>query len=241
MKEIQVGTDGMTLEDLIAITREGAKVALTKESAKRIIETRKLVEKWVQEEKIIYGITTGFGALSDVIISQKDTRQLQKNILMSHATGVGEIFDQETVRAIIALRIKDLANGHSGIRLATASGLIDLLNRNICPVIPEKGSVGASGDLVPLAHLALVLIGLGEAFYNGERLTGEETLTRCGMKPIQLEAGEGLALINGTQAMTAVASLVVYDALRLSKITDIAAAISLEVLMGSRTEFDPKI
>ncbi|MBW1694228.1 MAG: histidine ammonia-lyase [Deltaproteobacteria bacterium] len=241
MKEIHLGMDKMTLEDLIAITREGAKVELTKESAKRIIDTRKLVEKWVQEERIIYGITTGFGALSDVSISKEDARQLQKNILMSHAAGVGKSLGKKTVRAIIALRIKDLANGHSGIRLETASGLIDLLNKDICPVIPEKGSVGASGDLVPLAHLALVLMGLGEAFYNGKRMTGEETLTTCGMKPIQLEAGEGLALINGTQVMTAIAALAVYDALRLSKITDIAAAISLEVLMGSRTEFDPKI
>jgi len=160
---------------------------------------------------------------------------------MSHAAGVGKTFGKETVQAIIALRIKDLANGHSGIRLETVSDLIDLLNKDICPVIPEKGSVGASGDLVPLAHLALVLMGLGEAFYNGKRVTGEEILKKCGMKPIQLEAGEGLALINGTQVMTAIAALAVYDALRLSKITDIAAAISLEVLMGSRTEFDPKI
>jgi len=241
MKEIQLGMDKIALEDLIAITREGAKVELTKESAKRIIDTRKLVEKWVQEEKIIYGITTGFGSLSDVSISKKDARQLQKNILMSHAAGVGKTLSKETVRAIIALRIKDLANGHSGIRLETTSGLIDLLNKDICPVIPEKGSVGASGDLVPLAHMALVLMGMGEAFYNGKRMTGEEILKKCGMKPIQLEAGEGLALINGTQVMTAIAALAVYDALRLSKITDIAAAISLEVLMGSRTEFDPKI
>lgn len=241
MKKIQLGMDDMTLEDLLAVTREDANVELTKASAKRIIHTRKQVEKWVQEERIIYGITTGFGALSDVSISKEDARQLQKNILMSHATGVGKAFDKETVRAIMALRIKDLANGHSGIRLETVYALIDLLNKDICPVIPEKGSVGASGDLVPLAHLALVLMGMGEAFYNGKRMTGEKALTRCGMEPIQLEAGEGLALINGTQAMTAIGALAVYDALRLSKITDIAAAISLEVLMGSRTEFDPRI
>jgi histidine ammonia-lyase len=241
MNEIHLGMDGMTLEDLISISREGAKVQLTKESEKRIVSTRKLVEKWVQDERIIYGITTGFGALSDVTISKKDAGQLQKNILMSHATGVGEIFDEETVRAIIALRIKDLARGHSGIRLETACGLIDLLNNGVCPVIPEKGSVGASGDLIPLSHLALVLIGLGEAFYKGQRMTGEEALTRCGTNSLQLEAGEGLALINGTQVMTAVAALAVHDALRLSKITDVAASVSLEVLMGSRTEFDPRI
>ena len=134
MKEIRLGMDGMTLEDLISITREGANVELTKKSAKRIIDTRKLVEKWVQEERIIYGITTGFGALSDVTISNKDTRQLQKNILMSHAAGVGKTLGKETVRAIIALRIKDLANGHSGIRLETVSGLIDLINKDICHV-----------------------------------------------------------------------------------------------------------
>jgi len=241
MKKILLGIDGMTLEDLVRIARHGAKVGLAEASKKRILEARRLVETWIQEGKTIYGVTTGFGALSDVIISQTDTRTLQENILMSHAAGVGDDLDMETVAAIMALRIKDLARGHSGIRLETANHLIELLNRGVYPVVPEKGSVGASGDLAPLAHLCLALIGLGEAVYQGERMSGSEALQKAGLEPLQLEGGEGLALVNGTQVMTAIAGLAVYDALTLSKTTDIAAAMSLEVLMGSRTEFDYRI
>jgi histidine ammonia-lyase len=241
MKEILLGIDGMSLEGLVAIAREGYTVRLTKESKDRIINARKMVEKWVTEEKAIYGVTTGFGALSDVTISKEDTQCLQENILMSHAAGVGDILDEETVRAVMALRIKDLARGHSGICLETVSRIIDLLNRGVCPVVPEKGSVGASGDLAPLAHLCLVLIGQGEAFYEGQRISGIEALQKCGLNPLQLKAGEGLALVNGTQVMTAIGGLSIYDAIKLSKMTDIAAAMSLEVLMGSKTEFDQRI
>jgi len=241
MKEILLGIDGMSLEDLVAIAREGSTVRLTKESKDRIINARKMIEKWVKEERVIYGVTTGFGALSDVTISKEDTQCLQENILMSHAAGVGDILDKETVRAVMALRIKDLARGHSGICLETVSRIIDLLNRGVCPVVPEKGSVGASGDLAPLAHLCLVLIGQGEAFYEGQRISGIEALKKCGLKPLQLKAGEGLAMVNGTQVMTAIGGLSVYDAIELSKMTDIAAAMSLEVLMGSKTEFDQRI
>ena len=241
MKEILIGMDEMTLEDLVYISRQGAKIELSKGSEKRINKTRELIEQLVREEKSIYGVTTGFGALSDVAISRKDTQRLQENILMSHSAGVGNVLDQEIVRAVMALRIKDLARGHSGIRLETVQHLITLLNQGVCPVVPEKGSVGASGDLVPLAHLSLVLIGQGEAFYNGRRISGKEALKRCGLKLLKLEAAEGLALINGTQVMTAVGGLAVNDALNLSKLTDIAAAMSLEVLMGSRMEFDPRI
>ncbi len=241
MPDILLGFDNMTIEDLVAIARDGAGVQLTEASEKRIAKTRKLIEKLVQEEKAIYGVTTGFGALSNVTISKKDSGQLQTNILMSHAAGVGNPLKEEIVRAIMALRIKDLARGHSGIRLETVLQLIRLLNAGLCPVVPEKGSVGASGDLVPLAHLSLVLIGMGEAFYEGKRLSGKEALKKCGMNPIRLEAAEGLALVNGTQVMTAIAGLAVYDSLRLSSMIDIAAAMSLEVLMGSKTEFDPRI
>jgi len=241
MKEIFLGSDGMSLDDLVAIAREGYKVRLTKKSEERIINTRKMIEMWVKEERVIYGVTTGFGALSDVTISRKDTQSLQQNILMSHAAGVGGLLDNETVRAVMALRIKDLARGHSGICLETVSHIIALLNRGICPVVPEKGSVGASGDLAPLAHLCLVLIGKGEAFYEGQRLSGIEALQKCGLNPLTLKAGEGLALVNGTQVMTAIGGLSIYDAIKLSKMTDISAAMSLEVLMGSKTEFDKRI
>jgi histidine ammonia-lyase len=241
MKPIAIGMEEMTLEDLVNISRHGAGVQITKESETRIIKTRELIEKWVNEEKPIYGVTTGFGALSDVSISKKDTRQLQQNILLSHSAGTGNMFDEETVRAIMALRIKDFALGYSGIRLETVLHLVTLLNHGVFPVVPEKGSVGASGDLVPLAHLSLVLIGRGEAYYNGRRITGAEALNLCRIKPLRLEAAEGLALINGTQVMAAIGGLTVYDAVNLAKLIDIAASMSLEVLMGSRTEFDHRI
>ncbi|UCD80964.1 MAG: aromatic amino acid lyase, partial [Desulfobacterales bacterium] len=188
-KTIMIGMEGMTLEKLVKIARQGAHVKLTEGSEQRLRETRRLIEKWVEEEKTIYGVTTGFGALSDVVISKKDTRRLQENILMSHAAGVGEPLDEESVRAAMVLRIKDFARGHSGVRLETVQHLIALHNWGVCPVIPAKGSVGASGDLAPLAHLSLVLIGLGEAFYKGQRMTGRQVLSKCGLKPIQLEAG----------------------------------------------------
>ncbi len=241
MEDIIIGKDGMTLSKLANIARRGAGVRLSKGSENRIKASRNLIEKWVAEERPVYGVTTGFGALSDVTISRKDTRRLQQNIIMSHSAGVGRALEPEIVRGVLALRIQDLARGNSGIRLETVNRLAELLNKDVCPVIPEQGSVGASGDLAPLAHLSLVLLGMGEAFYNGDRIPGKEALKHAGIAPVELEAAEGLALINGTQVMTAVGGLAAHDALGLSKITDIAAAMSLEVLMGSRTEFDPRI
>ncbi len=241
MKEIIFGKHRTTITDIVNIARNNARVRLSENAKKRITQTRKLIERWVKEGKTIYGVTTGFGALSDVTISRDDARGLQENILKSHAAGVGDVLDREVVRAIMALRVKDMARGHSGIHLNTVSCLMDLLNHDVCPVVPEKGSVGASGDLVPLAHLSLVLIGKGEAFLKGRRQKGGTVLRKTGIKPVCLEAAEGLALINGTQVMTAIGVLAVHDALRLLKMTDIAAAMSLEVLMGSRTEFDPRI
>ena len=240
-KEVALGFDGMTIEDLVSVARHAARVTVTADGEKRISASRKLVDRWVKENQVIYGITTGFGALSDVNISEKDTRRLQENILMSHSSGVGPPFDPEVVRATMALRIKDLARGHGGIRLKTVRQLTALLNRGVCPIVPQQGSVGASGDLAPLAHLALVLIGQGEAIYQGQRMSGGKALARCGLKPIRLEAAEGLALLNGTQVMTAVGALALYDAVRLAKLIDIAAAMSLEVLLGSRTEFNVRI
>jgi histidine ammonia-lyase len=241
MKEITLGVDGMSLEDLAAIARLGAAVRLADESGARILRARGLVERWLQEGCIVYGVTTGFGALSDVIVPPQEARQLQMNVLMSHAAGVGSPLEEDAVRAVMALRVKDLARGHSGIGIDPVRMLIEMLNRGIVPVIPEKGSVGASGDLAPLAHLALVMIGMGEAFVNGVRTEGARALEACGLEPLELQAAEGLALVNGTQVTTAIGGLAVHDALNLSRMADIAAAMSLEVLLGSRTEFDPRI
>ncbi len=241
METILLGKDGMTLENLVAIARGGAPVQITAEAERQLVKSSDLITKWVDREEKVYGVTTGFGNLASVTISPRDTRQLQKNLLMSHAAGVGNPLEPELVRAIMALRIKDLARGNSGARPQTVQSLVHLLNAGITPVVPEKGSVGASGDLCPLAHLALVLIGQGEAYVDGERMTGAQALERVNLSPVELESGEGLALINGTQVMTGIGGLAVYDALELGKLTDIAASISLEVLMGSRTEFDPRI
>ena len=241
MQAVFLDMEGMTIEALVAVARQGAEARLSAAAEARIAAGRALVDRWVREERRIYGVTTGFGALSDVAISGKDTRRLQENILMSHAAGVGNPLDAETVRAVMTLRVKDFARGHSGIRLETAQQVLELLNRDVVPVIPEKGSVGASGDLAPLAHLALVLLGKGEAFYNDRKMSGAEALNASGLAPIRLESAEGLALVNGTQVMTAIGALSVHDARQLSRLTDIAAAMTLEVLMGSRTEFNPKI
>lgn len=241
MDTVALGKEGMTLKDLVAIARGGAPVRITARAQEQIEKSSKLISRWVAGGEKIYGVTTGFGNLADVSISKADTRRLQRNLLMSHASGVGSPLNPELVRAIMALRVKDLARGNSGARPETVQLIVDMLNAGLTPVVPEKGSVGASGDLCPLAHLALVLIGLGEAEVNSVRMNGSQALAHCNLAPVDLESGEGLALINGTQVMTGIGGLAVYDALALGKLIDIAAAISLEVLMGSRTEFDPRI
>ena len=198
MKTIALGMEGMTLDDLARIARQGVGIVLTPGAEERIGRAWQLVTRWVDEERTVYGVTTGFGALSDVTISKSDTRQLQFNILKSHAVGVGQPLASDIVRAMMALRVKDFARGNAGVRTETAAAWIRLLNAGMVPVVPEKGSVGASGDLVPLAHVGLVLIGEGEAFFDGRRISGREALEICGLAPLKLEAGEGLAMINGT-------------------------------------------
>ncbi|MCX7039779.1 MAG: aromatic amino acid lyase, partial [Spirochaetes bacterium] len=241
MRSIVLGLDALTIEELETIARAGAKVELAPDARRKVERSRALVETWVREGRAVYGVTTGFGALCDVVIPAEQTRALQENILLSHAAGVGDPLPDEVVRATMAVRINDLARGLAGLRLETLEALVALLNAGVCPVVPEKGSVGASGDLAPMAHLALVLIGGGEAFYRGSRMSGGDALTAAGLTPIRLEAGEGLALINGTQVMTGIAGLAVCDAVRLAKTADIACSISLEVLMGTNVEFDPRI
>lgn len=242
MKEkILLHGNGFQLEELVRIARHNAGIGISEESVARIHKARELIEKWVMKGERIYGVTTGFGALSSVTISYEDTRELQKNILFSHSAGVGRHIDEDVVRAMMALRVNDFCRGNSGLRLETIEKLAQLVNEGIIPVVPEKGSVGASGDLVPMAHLALVLIGEGEAFLNGRRMTGAEALKKKKISPLELAAGEGLALINGTQFMIALGCLALYDALNLCKHADIAASMSLETLMGTRAAFDPRI
>ncbi len=238
---IVLNGENFQLEALVTIARNGVGVAISRGSEARIQKARSLVDKWVQEGVRIYGVTTGFGALSEKTISFEDTRKLQKNILLSHAAGMGRHMDDDVVRAMMALRINDFCRGNSGLRLETIEKLAQLLNTGIIPVVPEKGSVGASGDLVPMAHLSLVLIGEGEAFVDGERISGAQALRKRNIPLLELAAGEGLALINGTQFMIALGCLALHDALNLCKHADIAASMSLETLMGTRSAFDPRI
>lgn len=231
----------LDLAALVAIAREGATVKISDNAISRIQKSRALVDQWVKNGEKIYGVTTGFGALSSVPISYEDTRTLQRNILLSHAAGMGNPLSPDVVRAMMALRINDFCRGNSGLRLETIERLAMVLNHGIVPVVPEKGSVGASGDLVPMAHLSLVLIGEGEARVEGHLMSGQAALDRFDFAPFELESGEGLALINGTQFMAAFGSLAVHDAVNLCKHADIAASMSLEVLMGTRSAFDERI
>jgi histidine ammonia-lyase len=199
------------------------------------------VQILLERGEIAYGITTGFGAFKDKIISREEVELLQRNIIVSHAVGVGKPFDIPTTRAIILIRANTLARGFSGIRLETLELLIEFLNKDINPIIPEKGSLGASGDLAPLAHMACVLIGEGEAIFNGEKLSGKEALNRAGLRPITPAAKEGLALTNGTTIMTAVGLLETHKAKRLAEIADISGCLSLEALNGTVRAFDERI
>ena len=241
MTALFIDKNDLQIDDIVAVARDRIAVDVSEQAVRRIQKSRALVEQWVTDGRVIYGITTGFGALSHTRISGDQTRELQRNILLSHAAGVGDPLPAEAVRAIMAVRLHDISMGHAGVRLETFQQLLAMLNAGICPVVPEKGSVGASGDLAPTSHLCLVLIGEGEAFYEDRRLPGAQALKKAGLKPIALEAGEGLALINGTQVMAGLQTLTVHDAARLAKTADIACAMSLEVLMGSDAEFDPKI
>jgi histidine ammonia-lyase len=204
MKPIFLDKAPITMDDLVAVARHGTPVSFSSGAAERVARTRRLIDNWVAQKKVIYGITTGFGALCDVTISAEDTRQLQENILMSHAAGVGEPLPAETVRAVMALRAHDLSLGYAGCRMETLRYLLAFLNQGVTPVVPAKGSVGASGDLAPMAHLGLVLIGRGEAVCDGIRVSGAEALAHLDLPPLALSAGEGLALINGTQVMTGI-------------------------------------
>lgn len=240
MSAVELG-GRITLSDIVAVARGRKTVLLGIQAREAVRRARLMVDELVLARRPVYGITTGFGKFSDVIISPDETETLQRNLLMSHACGVGAPLDEETTRAMMLLRAQALSQGHSGIRLETLELLIDMLNAGVHPVVPEQGSLGASGDLAPLAHMCLPLIGMGEAFFRGQRLPGREALARAGLKPLELSSKEGLALINGTQAMTAIGALVLYDSLMMVKAADIAAAMTGEALGAITAAWDARI
>lgn len=220
---------------------EAVRVELAPTAIENVRACREAVERLVASQEIVYGITTGFGAFKDRLIAPDEAAQLQQNLLMSHAVGVGQPLPEATVRATMLIRANTLAKGYSGVRVETLQALLALLNHGVHPVIPAQGSVGASGDLAPLAHMALVLLGLGEATYRGERMSGAEALRRCGLPRMALQAKEGVALLNGTSLMTAVGCLASDRAWRLLLTADIAAALSLEALNGTTRAFDARL
>src|SRR6266403_633857 len=231
----------ISLIQLGAVAFGGEAVQISSFTHPRILASRKLIEQIVTRNAVVYGVTTGFGKLSDVRIPPGELRQLQLNLVRSHACGIGNPLSEAEVRAMILLRANVLTLGFSGVRLEIIQLLSEMLNRRVCPVVPEKGSVGASGDLAPLAHLALTLIGEGEAFFQGERMESRGALRRAGLEPQHLEAKEGLALLNGTQAMHAVGGLALLRANRLARIADISGAMSLEALKGTPAAFDLRL
>lgn len=235
--------NSLTLPDLIAIADDNAPVALAPGAAARVDRARVVVDRMADGDQAVYGINTGFGALAETHIPHDALGALQLNLLRSHAAGVGEPLPARAVRASMALRANVLAKGFSGIRRATLDALIELLNRNVHPVVPSRGSVGASGDLAPLAHLALVLVGEGQATIGdrGDILPGRDALLAAGLAPLELQPKEGLALINGTQPSTAVAALAASGAERLARAADLAAALSIDALRGSVKPFDARI
>jgi histidine ammonia-lyase len=231
----------LTLAEIEAVSLAAAPVAIATAALARMAQSRALIEEILAAGKTVYGVNTGFGKLSDLHIPPASLAQLQTNLVRSHAGGVGRPLSEAESRAMLLLRANVLAKGFSGCRPELVELLAAMLNAGVHPVIPEKGSVGASGDLAPLAHLALAVIGEGEAFYRGERMPGGEALRQAGLAPIVLAAKEGLALLNGTQAMTSVAALALARSLRLAHLADLAGAISLEALMGTPDAFDPRI
>ncbi len=231
----------LTVPDVVRVAREAAPCELSPDAIGRMESSRALVEEVVASDRVTYGVNTGFGDLSSVVIEHDQIRQLQRNLILSHSVGVGAPLEEEIVRAMMALRANSLAKGYSGVRVSTVRALLEMLNAGLLPVVPSRGSVGASGDLAPLAHVALALIGEGEVTVGGERRWAREALAGAGIEPVTLEAKEGLALINGTQAMTAVAALALHDADVLIRTSEAAAAMSTEALRGTDAHFNPRI
>jgi histidine ammonia-lyase len=238
---MELGGQPLTLPEMAALADASAEIRIPSAAVARMQESREVVRRAVTTDKPVYGINTGFGKLCEVRIPNTEIDRLQLNLVRSHACGIGKPLSEVETRVMIALRANTLALGYSGARPVVAQTLVQLLNRGVHPIIPEKGSVGASGDLAPLAHLALCVIGEGEAMYRGERLPGREALRRAGIPPLCLESKEGLALLNGTQALTAVGAFALWRALRLVGLADISGAMTLEALLGTPVAFDPRI
>lgn len=240
-QRVILGESPLCLPDIVAVARWGARVAIAPQALVAMQASLQTVEAILQKNRPVYGINTGFGSLCDTSITPEEASLLQNNLILSHAVGCGQPLPREAVRAMLLLRANALCQGYSGVRPSLVQALVDMLNAGVHPVVPEKGSLGASGDLAPLSHMALVLLGFGEAEYQGSVLPGAEAMNKAGIPVFSLQAKEGLALINGTQAMGAVGALALYDALRLCRLADVAAGFSVEALQGRLDAFDVRV
>lgn len=241
MNKVIITGNTLTIDEVASVCRNFYEVELSDDAIEKVKASRKIVDDFVENGDVIYGVTTGFGKFSDVSISKDESELLQKNLIVTHAVGAGKPFETEIVRGIILLRINNLAKGYSGVKLETIETMINMLNKRVHPVVPQKGSLGSSGDLAPLSHMVLPMIGLGIAEYNGKVMSGKDAMNKAGIPVITLTSKEGLALINGTQVMTSVGALTVYDALNLVKVSDIAAALSFEAHNGVVDALDHKV
>jgi histidine ammonia-lyase len=241
MADITITPANSSLFFLRKITQNGVRVALAESAWPAIERSRDIIEKALVSGQAVYGVNTGFGKLAQTRIADSDLKTLQRNLVLSHSAGVGAPLRDAVVRLILTLKVTSLARGHSGVRRVVVERLLDLLNKNVMPVIPEKGSVGASGDLAPLAHMSAVLIGEGHARFNGETMSARAALSKAGLKPIELEAKEGLALLNGTQVSTALAITGLFAAEANLEAAVLAGALSTEAMKGSDTPFDARV
>ena len=238
---VVINGSNLSIDQVVAVSRAYDQVEIAREAHQNMSRSRSVIESILAEKKAVYGVNTGFGQLNNVSISEDDLDLLQYNLVVSCCTGVGEPFPEEVVRAMLLLRANSLAAGNSGVRPLIVETMVEMLNKKVHPLVPQKGSVGASGDLAPLSHLALVLLGRGEAYYEGQLLPGGEAMKRAGIAVVVLKAKEGLSLCNGTQAMTALGVLAVHDAIKLAYHADIFGALSAEALEAVQMAFDPKI
>lgn len=240
-KNIIIEGGNLSLEDFIAVCREHAKIEISNDAKQRINASRETVNSFVENSEVVYGVTTGFGKFSEVIITKEESKLMQKNLIVSHAVGSGDFFKTSIVRGIMLLRVNNLCIGFSGVEYDTVQTLVDMLNKGVHPQIPEKGSLGASGDLAPLAHMVLPMLGLGTAEYKGKVMSGADAMKAAQIDTIELKSKEGLALINGTQVMTSVGAHTIYDALKLIDIADLSASLTFEALHGITSVLDERI
>ena len=242
IKEIVIDGHSLTIESFVAVARYGAKVSLAPEALEAMKKSRALAEKIASEKRVAYGITTGFGDFQNVAVPEEMSNQLSTNLILSHCTAHGDPYSEEVVRGMLLLRANALCGGVSGVRPIIVEMFIDMLNKNVVPVVPQKGSLGSSGDLAPLAHMCLPLLGKGRAVYEGVEMSGAEAMAKAGIETLEtLVCKEGLGLTNGTCAMTSVGTLALYDTIRCAKMADVIASLSMEGLTGLKNAFDPRV